>query len=242
MRIPEKDQFILPRGRGQRGSFTFWIRKLRPGEYQEREKVIFSPPRSVAKPKRDPRTLTRRSVPLSVSQRPVCSVGCLLHFDNPDAQDPERPAGALLGPGPCLWNGTGQPAPSLCSATWAAWRASGRRARSPPGLASWPWEVMPPSSFEQLLLARPGSDKQADVLGATSLTQRVWELRYSVPGGRGAAVRSKDGTCAADSLFSMPLFQFEEAGKTWEMKELSAQDGVQGRRRVCSPSSHPCSP
>lgn len=101
---------------------------------------------------------------------------------------------------------------------------------------------MPPSSFEQLLLAWPGSDKQADVLGATSLTQRVWELRYSVPGGRGAVVRGKDGTCAADSLFSIPLFRFEEAGKTWEMKELSAQDGVRDRRRVCSPSSHPCSP
>lgn len=89
--IPEKDQFILPRGRGQRGSFIFLDKGTEAQRIsRERKGDFFFPPRSVAKPKRDPRTLTRRPVPLSVSQRPVCSVGCLLHFDNPDAQDPER--------------------------------------------------------------------------------------------------------------------------------------------------------
>lgn len=42
-----------------------------------------------------------------------------------------------------------------------------------------------PGSSLQLLLTLHGSDKQGDVLRATSLTQRVWELRYSLPGEGG---------------------------------------------------------
>lgn len=46
---------------------------------------------------------------------------------------------------------------------------------------------MPPGLIQQLLLAWHDLDKQADVLRVTSLTQRVWELRYSLPGVGGLA-------------------------------------------------------
>lgn len=58
-------------------------------------------------------------------------------------------------------------------------------------------EVMPSGSPQQLFLAWHALDKQADVLRVTFLTQRVWELRYSLPGVQG---RGKDRTQAADSF------------------------------------------
>ena len=49
-------------------------------------------------------------------------------------------------------------------------------------------------SCQQLLLGLHGWDKQADVLKATSLTQRVWELRYSFPRGQGGG-QGQDLSC-----------------------------------------------
>lgn len=41
---------------------------------------------------------------------------------------------------------------------------------------------MPPGLISAAVASWHGSDKQADVLEATSLTQTVWELRHSLPG------------------------------------------------------------
>lgn len=94
-------------------------------------------------------------------------------------------AGAFLGTRLSLWKGTGQPVTSLHADHLARVAGIWAWVKSPPGLVSRPQEVMPPGSLGQLWLAQHGSARQADVLEATSLTQRVWELRYSLPGGGG---------------------------------------------------------